>query len=503
MSKEIDRLKEIGKEATLLSHIGALLGWDQEIHMPKAAVAERGDQLAVMEGLIHDRLAGKEAGTLLAALGQGEEGPKDARWPSSDAAFLRFFRREHERRVRLPKEFVMELARETTKAISVWQEAKKRNDFSLFAPNLSVLVSLMRKKASYTGYAKHPYDALIGEYEPGADTEAIRGVLGEVEGFLKGYVRKIAQAPQVNAPFLAADYPVDKQETFGRIVLGAMGFDPNRGRLDVSAHPFTTTLGGDDVRLTTRYGTRDFPSSLFSIIHEAGHGMYELGFDEGLKGNLLATGTSLGIHESQSRLWENIVGRSLPFWEHFFPILRTVFFENLSSASAFEFFRAVNRVEPSLIRTEADEVTYNLHIILRFNLELMLVSGDCEVADLPGLWREGMRELLGITPDSDAAGVLQDIHWATGLFGYFPTYTLGNLYGAEFYSFFAQEVPDADARIRAGDFSGLSAWLKERIHRFGAAYTADELVKKLSGKSLDPSFFISYIEKKYGSIYSI
>jgi carboxypeptidase Taq len=316
-------------------------------------------------------------------------------------------------------------------------------------------------------------------------------------------VRKIAQAPQVNAPFLAADYPVDKQETFGRIVLGAMGFDPNRGRLDVSAHPFTTTLGGDDVRLTTRYGTRDFPSSLFSIIHEAGHGMYELGFDEGLKGNLLATGTSLGIHESQSRLWENIVGRSLPFWEHFFPILRTVFFENLSSASAFEFFRAVNRVEPSLIRTEADEVTYNLHIILRFNLELMLVSGDCEVADLPGLWREGMRELLGITPDSDAAGVLQDIHWATGLFGYFPTYTLGNLYGAEFYSFFAQEVPDADARIRAGDFSGLSAWLKERIHRFGAAYTADELVKKLSGKSLDPSFFISYIEKKYGSIYSI
>ncbi|HOV63546.1 MAG TPA: carboxypeptidase M32 [Spirochaetia bacterium] len=494
MSREYDRLFEIGREVTLLSHTGALLNWDQETYMPSGAVAERADQLAMIEGLIHDRLAGKEASGLLADVSAEEP---------SEKAFLRFIRREHERRIKLPKEFVMDMAREKSKAINVWQEAKTKNDFSLFAPHLETIVSLMRKKSSYLGYAKHPYDALIDEYEPGADTEGIRKVLATVESFLKTYVRKIASAPQVDSSFLAKTYPVQMQESFGRVVLEAMRFDSSRGRLDVSAHPFTTTLGSDDVRLTTRYGTDDFPSSLFSIIHEAGHGLYELGIASDLKGNLLATGTSLGMHESQSRFWENIIGRSLPFWEHFFPLLRTCFFENLSAVSAVDFFRAVNKVEPSLIRTEADEVTYNLHIILRFNLELMLMDGECKVKDLPALWNSCMKELLGITPHSDSTGVLQDIHWASGLFGYFPTYTLGNLYAAELYAFLLKDVPDAEARIREGDFLPILSWLRQNVHRFGAACTAEELITRISGASLDPSYFISYIEKKFGSIYSI
>jgi carboxypeptidase Taq len=368
---------------------------------------------------------------------------------------------------------------------------------------LEELVQLNIEKAERYGYEEHIYDALLDQFEPFMKTREVERVFDGLRDSLVDLVRRISEAPQVDDVFLHHSYPAERQELLGNEFLNALGYEFNRGRLDVSAHPFTTTLGPNDVRITTRYHEDLFASAVFSTIHEAGHALYELGVDPKYHNTLLATGTSLGIHESQSRLWENMVGRSREFWSHWFPRVKELFPEQLSGVEKEQFYRAINRVEPSLIRIEADEVTYSLHVILRFQLEVKLMTGELEVKDLPEAWNTTMEELLGITPPSDAKGVLQDVHWSMGAIGYFPTYALGNLYGAQFLRTMLREIPDVYDKVAAGEFAPILSWLRERIHCHGAAKTPKELITEVTGEELDPEYFVRYLESKYGEIYGL
>ncbi len=500
----VRRLKELDREIQLLDHANALLMWDEETYMPERSIEERSEQVALLQSIIHDRLTSPEVGDLLTAAGASDANPRgEASLPQESQAFLRALQRRHRREAKLPAELVSELVRAATIGQALWRQARAKSDFALFAPQLRKLVELTIRKAQCIGFVGHPYDALIDEFEPWTTTAEVRSIFAGLENRLGGLVARIGAAERIDDGFLSADFPVDKQAAFSKLLLEGMGYDPKRGRLDESAHPFTTTLGRDDVRITARYNSRYVKTGIFSVIHEAGHALYELGFSEAIRGSLLATGTSLGIHESQSRLWENIIGRSEPFWRHYLPLLAELFPSQLKGVSLERFYRAVNRVEPSLIRIEADEVTYSLHIILRFDLETRLVSGQLDVEDLPEAWNRRTQELFGILPDSDAAGVLQDIHWSMGSFGYFPTYALGNLYGAQFAAAMREAIPNLDGAIARGDLRVILDWLRREIHVHGASLTAAELCKRVTGQGLSPDFFIAYLEQKYAPMYGL
>lgn len=504
MNPSITRLRELDREIVLLNHVSSLLGWDQETYMPEKGIDERAEQLALIGGMIHEKIVSPEIGRLLEELGVSDSEPKgNPELPELDRDFLRAVYRRYRREVRLPTRLVTELSRETSLAQAVWAKARKENDFPAFAPHLERVIALTREKAELLEYEDEPYDALLDEFEPWMKTASVREIFDRLQPALTDLVERIRNASPIDDAFLHIPFPVELQEAFGRIVLSDLGYGPERGRLDVSAHPFTTTLGGDDVRLTTNYSETLFTKGLFGIIHECGHGLYELGFADELKQSTLADGTSCAIHESQSRFWENIIGRSLPFWRHYYPRLVSRFPENLSDVPLERFYRAVNKVEPSFIRTEADEVTYGLHIILRFRLELELFSGTLSVKDLPERWRSESQTLLGISPATDSEGVLQDIHWSLGAFGYFPTYALGNLYAAQFYAAMRKDLPDLDSSIEAGEFHVPLAWLRKRIHAWGVRRTAEELVREVTGEPLDPSYFMRYLEDKYRTIYDI
>ena len=504
MSGALDELKEAGREIYLLGHAGAVLGWDQETYMPPAAVEERSEQLSLLEGLLHDRLTDSSLKRLFAELGATEENPGGtAAETDVDRGYVRKFFRDYTLAAKLPKKLVVELARQSSIGQNRWAEARKKSDFSIFEPVLTRLLELSREKAGLYGYEDHPYDALVDQYEPDMRTAKIKEVFDGLIPGLKSLLSKIGAAGQVDDGFLHAAYPVELQRQFCREILEDIGYDFRRGRLDESAHPFTTTLGADDVRVTSRYNDSFFPTGLFGVIHECGHGLYELGFSDEIRGNILADGASLGIHESQSRTWENIIGRSRFFWQRYFPRLVELFPQPLLDTEEKGFFRAVNKAEPSFIRIDADEVTYNLHIALRFGLELDMISGDLPVRNLPDEWNRRFKDLLGLTPPDDAQGVLQDIHWSFAAFGYFPTYTLGNLYGAQFFTALKSNYPDWEERIRTGDFSTLLEWMRERIHRHGSVYTSEELCERVTGAGLDPRNFIDYLNDKFGSVYEL
>ena len=504
MNKSLTKLKDIDKEIQLLAHTLSLLGWDQETYMPPGAVEERAEQQALLAGMLHEKLTDPAVGELLKTCGVTEDNYKGAAsFGETDRAFLRKFTREYFRETKLPKELVVEFSREASLSQAAWIEAREKSDFSLFAPHLEKILDLTRQKAEKTGYTEHPYDALLDEFEPFATTAFIKATFAKLKPRIQALVKEIAASRQVDESFLLKKYPVKKQEEFGLGVLKDLGYDFDRGRLDVSAHPFTTNPGSDDVRLTTRYQEDFFKTGIFGIIHECGHGLYELGFQNEIKCSTLAEGTSHGVHESQSRTWENIIGRSLPFWKHYFPKLKKMFPRQLEGVSLKQFYRGINLVEPSLIRVEADEVTYSLHIIMRFELELALVSGELKVADLPDEWNRKTKEFFGIIPSNDAEGVLQDVHWSFGAIGYFPTYALGNLYGSQFHAKMVKDLGNTDALIEKGDFHTILKWLRENIHRYGSIYTADELCRKVTGGPLNPDFFMDYLEKKYKDIYSL
>ncbi|MFQ5991568.1 MAG: carboxypeptidase M32, partial [Nitrospiraceae bacterium] len=381
---------------------------------------------------------------------------------------------------------------------------RAKSDFPRFLPNLRTLVSLKQEEAEYLGYTNSPYDALLDTYESGMTVAQLRPLFAAIKARLVPLLREVMTSPaRVDETLLTRSFDPGRQLEFGKLVLGAMGYDFNSGRLDLSAHPFTTSFHPSDVRVTTRVHEREFTACLFSCIHEGGHGLYDQGLDPERYGTPLGEPLSLGIHESQSRLWENCVGRSRAFWKCFYPYLRQFFPEQLNGVELEGFYAAINRVKPSLIRVEADELTYNLHIMLRAEIEQDLIEGRTRVDDLPAIWNDKMASYLGVVPDRDADGVLQDVHWSLGAMGYFPTYTLGNLYAVQFYDQARRELPNLDSEIEAGRLTVLKKWLNQKIHRWGRTFTVDQLVRRVTGGSLNPEPFLSYLEDKFGRLYGL
>jgi carboxypeptidase Taq len=499
--KTYESLIERIKECHLLESCGHLLAWDERTYMPRDGSAHRSEQIALLARMTHERMTASEVGELLSAL---ESSLLVSERVSAPAVNIREIRRVYNRAVKIPKELVAELARVTTRAQQVWQEARQANDFKQFCPWLEKIVALKRQEAQAIGYKTVPYDALLDEYEPGATTAEITRIFAELRAALVPVVGAIiASGRRPPREILAREYPVERQQAFGQAAAAAIGFNFAAGRLDVTTHPFCSGIGPGDCRITTRYHLRHFNDAFFGILHEAGHGIYDQGLDPDQFGTPMGTAISLGIHESQSRLWENQVGRSRPFWEYFFPRAAQTFPEALREVALEDFIFAINDVQPSYIRVEADEATYNMHVILRFELEQALVSGDLQPADVPGAWNEKFEKSFQLRPPTDAVGCLQDIHWSMGGLGYFPTYTLGNLYAAQFMDQARQDLSDLDADFRRGEFSRLKHWLNEKIHRQGQRYHSPELCRQVTGKPLTHNALLSYLRKKYEPLYGI
>jgi carboxypeptidase Taq len=489
------------KEYSLLHSCGNVLGWDERTYMPRKGSAFRAEQMALLARMTHELLTSPEIGGLLAEV---EHSPLVRDQDSAAAANVREIRRSYDRAMKLPKELVEELARVTTRAQQVWQEARQADDFAAFQPWLEKIVKLKQEEASAIGYKQAPYDALLDEYEPGATSAEITRVFADLRAELVPLVGAImASGRKPPREILSREYPVEQQQAFGEAAAAAIGFDFEAGRLDVTTHPFCSGMGPGDCRITTRYNARHFNDAFFGILHETGHAIYEQGLDPEQFGTPLGSPASLGIHESQSRLWENQVGRSRSFWEHFFPQARESFPEALADVPLNDFIFAINDVQPSYIRVEADEATYNMHIILRFELEQALMRGDLKPADVPAAWDEKFEQSFQLRPPTNALGCLQDIHWSMGGIGYFPTYTLGNLYAAQFMEKARQDLGDLDADFRRGEFGRLKSWLNEHIHRPGQRYRAPELCRRLTGRGLSHKPLLGYLRNKYAPLYGI
>jgi carboxypeptidase Taq len=484
------------KEFRLLESVGAIVSWDQHTYMPPKGGNHRAEQMGFLAKLGHEKLTSSRLGELLGQLNAVKD--------ETQTVNVREIRRVYDRAVKVPGRLVEEIARTISQAQNIWAEARKKNDFPSFAPWLDKIVTLKREEAKAVGYKESPYDALLDEYEPGATAAEITRVFAELRAELVPLVAAItASGKKPRKDLLTREYAVERQHIFGQAAAAAIGFDFQAGRLDTTVHPFCSGIGPGDCRLTTRYHPRELNQGLFGILHEAGHGIYEQGLDPEHFGTPCGSFASLGIHESQSRLWENQVGRSRPFWEHFFPRLQQTFPGTLDEVSLDEFIFAANNVEKSFIRVEADEATYNMHIILRFELEQALMCGDLKPNDVPAAWSEKFRRMLDLTPPDDARGCLQDIHWSMGGLGYFPTYTLGNLYAAQFMQQARTDLGDLDDDFRRGRFGRLKGWLNEKIHRQGQRYRAGELCRRVTGEPLSHKPLIAYLRKKYAPLYGI
>ncbi len=486
-----DRLATIEDLHAALS----ILEWDQQTQMPEAASALRAEQVATLSRIAHEHSVDPEIGELLEGL-EGEVDPETV-----DGALVRISRRDYDRSVCLPASLVEETARATSLAEPAWVEARAASDWSKFEPHLERIVELRRRAAEAYGYDEHPLDPLIDLHEPGMTRARLQRVFGPVAERQGAMVRAVVAAGDDRDAPLHGPFDEAAQEAFGRKIIGSFGYDWRRGRQDRAVHPFCTSFGIDDVRLTTRFEPEYLPTALFGTLHEAGHGLYEQGIDPELARTPLADGVSMGVHESQSRLWENLVGRSRAFWRAFYPVLRAAFPERLGGVDLETFYRAINRSAPSPIRVEADELTYNLHIFLRFELEAALIDGSLSVADVPEAWTVKMEELLGITPKDDAEGALQDIHWSGGAFGYFPTYAVGNVLSVQLYRAAEAAHPEIVEEMERGEFGTLYGWLRANVYRHGRRYDPDELIARATGRTLDPEPYLNYLESKYGELY--
>lgn len=499
MNKKLSRLKTILGEVYDLAAAIAVLDWDQQVNMPPAGSDGRAAQLSLLSMLVHEKFTGAEIGDLLAALAG-----TDADNPDSDThCLLKVVRREYERKIKVPASFVAEFAHYASIGHTKWEQARAHSDFSLFQDTLSALFDLRRQYAGFFAPYQHVYDPLLEEFEPGLTTAEVQEIFARIRPEQVNLIRAISECPEPRDDFLYQELDIERQWQFGVTASTAIGFDWTRGRQDKSVHPFTTTLGANDIRITTRISSHNLPSGLFSTLHESGHGMYEQGIAPELARTPLATGASLGIHESQSRLWENIVGRSKNFWIHFYPKLRQTFPGAFDTVTIDDFYRGINKVKRSLIRVESDEATYNLHIMLRLEIEIAALEGKIAVKDLPEYWNEKMREYLGLTPPDAAHGILQDVHWAGGAVGYFPTYALGNIIAAQLWEQIMLEMPDVENQIRTGDFAALRGWLSNKIYCHGAKYEPQTLVKMATGHNIDPAPYLRYLNHKYREIYSL
>jgi carboxypeptidase Taq len=501
MEETIASLKTLLAEVADVERAGAVLSWDQEVHMPPGGGAARAEAMATLGRIAHEMATSDEIGRLLEELGPWAEAQDPE---GDDAAIVRVARRDFEKNTKIPSQLVAELSRTCSRANEAWKEALRSSDYESFRPHLEAVLDLVRQKADALGWEECRYDALLDLFEPEMKTAQVARVFRDLKTELVPFVRDVlARGDRVDDAILRLEYDEDRQWAFGEEVVRKLGYDFETGRQDRSTHPFTTSFSPSDVRITTRLDRRQFRTMLFGTIHEAGHAMYEQGLPVELDRTPLCRATSLGIHESQSRLWENQVGRGLPFWRHFFPRLQEVFPENLGGVSLEEFHRAINRAEASPVRVEADEVTYNLHVMLRFEIENEMLEGNVDLKDLPDLWNTKMAESLGIVPENDSLGVLQDIHWSWGMIGYFPTYTLGTLVSAQLWETALEAIPEIPARMEEGDFSPLLEWLRANIHRHGSRYVPAELVKRVTGSDLDAGPFLRYLTTKYGEIYGL
>ncbi|MFH2114611.1 MAG: carboxypeptidase M32 [Spirochaetota bacterium] len=502
--KTLDRLRQLDVEAGLVERTAALLSWDQETCMPSAAIGERADQLAFLEALAHGKRTLPETGELLLSLGSVSENPEgDACLPEMDRAYLRILRRAWDRATKIPAGLVAEMARAASLSQAAWAKAKEQDDYGAFAPHLKKMIDYNRRIASCLDPGARAYDVLLDRFEEGETEASIAAVLGNLKQELLPLLDRIRGRPQLDDAFLRRPCPKAAQAALSARLLELLGFDTARGRLDTAAHPFSTTLGSSDVRITTRYEEDYFPSSMYGTIHECGHALYELGVDPApeYRRTSLATASSMAIHESQSRLWENLVGRSRAFCETQLPEMSRSLSPVLDGVSTEAYYRGINRVEASLIRTDADEVSYSLHIILRFELEGALLSGDLSITDLPAAWNAGMKRLLGVEPASDAKGCLQDMHWAFGAIGYFPSYALGNLYAAQWWAAMGEQGLQPDQAVADGGFSRILDWLRQNVHKPGCMFRPAELVRRGSGRPLDPSLFVDYLKEKFAGVY--
>jgi carboxypeptidase Taq len=496
-----EELCSLAREAALIESIEANLGWDERTYMPPAAGPYRAEQMTYLSGLAHKKRTSPRLGDLLSQLA-GSELASD---PQSDAgATIRQLKRQYDKRIKLPQALVEELTRASVLGQQAWVKARQDDDFASFAPHLEKIYHLKRQQAECLGYKESPYDALLDDFEPDAKTADVARVLAGLRAELVPLVQAIMQCGRRGpVEILQREYPAAAQEAFAKAAAAAIGFDFTRGRLDVTHHPFCTGLGPHDCRITTRYDERFFNTAFFGTLHEAGHGIYDQGLRVDQFGLPPGTYLSLGVHESQSRMAENLVGRSRAFWLHFFPQLQGAFPAAVGDVKLDAFFWAINHVAPSLIRVEADEATYNLHIIVRFELEQALLSQDLAVGDLPGAWREKYQQYLGIEPINDADGSLQDVHWSAALVGYFPTYSLGNLYAVQFFEQADRDLGGLDAMFARGEFQPIKQWLNEKIHHRGQCYTAAELVQLITGKPLSHAPLIRHLRTKLSPLYGL
>jgi carboxypeptidase Taq len=478
-----------------------VLSWDQQTYMPPGGAETRAAVLATLRRTAHEIFISDEIGQLLDDLEPQAAGMD---YDSFEASLIRATRRRYDKLRKVPPDLIARISKAGTLGHAAWEKARENSDFDAFLPNLEEIVALNIERAEALGYEDRIYDALLDRFEPEIKTAQVEALFNEMKAGLVPLVQAIAERQDaVDDSVFDQDFEVDKQWDFGIEVITRIGFDFEHGRQDRSAHPFTTSFTPADVRLTTRLFPDQFKSALFGSIHEAGHGMYEQGIDRAFDRTTLSNTRSLGAHESQSRMWENIVGRSRGFWTFWLPRLKEYFPAQLEGIEVEGFYRAVNRVKPSLIRVEADEVTYNLHIFLRFEIENLILEGKVKLTDLPELWMAKMEEYLGVRPPNDADGVLQDVHWSGGLIGYFPTYSLGNLLASQFYAQAVSELPEIPSQIERGEFAPLLNWMRQKIHRHGDKYTVTELVERITGGPIRTEPFLDYIRGKYTGIYGL
>nr|DAD54761.1 TPA_exp: metallocarboxypeptidase [Chitinophaga sp. CB10] len=469
----------------------AVLGWDQETYLPEKGAGFRGQQITTLSTIAHELFTAPELGSLLHELHHHPE--LDAVQQKNIALSLE----DYDKNKKYPASLVAEISEATNQAYHAWIKARKANDYQVFEPALARMVELKRKETTVLGYEDHPYNALLNEYEKGANVDMLDTIFTEVKTALSPLLDDIAKQTPARRDFLHLHFDRDKQWQLGIDLLRQMAYDMSAGRQDISEHPFTTSFNPLDVRVTTRIDENDFSNMTWSCIHEGGHALYEQGLPTEQYGLPCGEAASLGIHESQSRLWENNVGRSLNFWKFQYPRIQALFPEQLGNVSLQEFYKAINHVQPSLIRTEADEITYHFHIMIRYEIEKGLIDGSISTKDLNKTWNDYYRQYLHVEVPNDTQGVLQDIHWSHGSFGYFPTYSLGSFYAAQFFTTAQKQVPDLDVSIASGNYQPLLEWLRNNIHPFGRFYTSNELCQKITGNPLQFSYFLDYAAGKF------
>ena len=499
--KAFQRLEAIDRELVMLEHMGSVLSWDQEMGISEKALEERSIQMGWLSSQAHERACSNEMGDLLSALGADRQQPEGSGVDAFEKALIRIRFQHWDKHRSMPASLVKAISEKSSTSHESWAQARKKNDWNLFKDDLKAIIALVREKEScYRREGFSGYDVLLDDFEGGMKSSEVEALFSSIKGDLVSLVGTLSDK-NVDDAFLRLDYPIAQQEEFSLLVLKDMGFDFSRGSRSVSVHPFTSTLGSDDIRITTRYTDPSVLDSFSSTIHEGGHALYEMGMNSGRqKGTSVANAASHGMHESQSRLWENMAAKSEGFWMHYYPLFCKIFPSQTEGVSLTRFLQASNRVQRSLIRVNADEVSYSLHVMLRFDLEQELLFGNLFVDDLPDAWNAKSRELLGVEPETYAQGVLQDVHWSSGDFGYFPTYALGNLYGAQIWQKANQDLA-IDSLLQQGKLQEVHSYLNEHIYRKGSLLLPGQLLSEATGKPLDAKLFTSYLEEKFSRLF--